>query len=36
MKMEIGLNLMKFPSNHNGTYKKHGEWALPVYPSNNH
>ena len=23
-----------FPSNHNGTYKKHGEWALPVYPSN--
>ena len=23
-----------FPSNHNGTYKKHGEWALPVYPTN--
>ena len=23
-----------FPSNHKGTYKKHGEWALPVYPSN--
>jgi glycosyltransferase involved in cell wall biosynthesis len=23
-----------FPSNHNGTYKKHGEWAFPVYPSN--
>ena len=23
-----------FPSNHRGTYKKHGEWALPVYPSN--
>jgi hypothetical protein len=22
-----------FPSNHNGTYKKHGEWALPVYPT---
>lgn len=21
------------PSNHRGTYKKHGEWALPVYPS---
>ena len=23
-----------FPSNHRGTYKKHGEWAVPVYPSN--
>ena len=23
-----------FPSNHRGTYKKHDEWALPVYPSN--
>ena len=23
-----------FPSNHNGTVKKHGEWAIPVYPSN--
>jgi len=23
-----------FPSNHNGTIKKHGEWALPVYPTN--
>jgi glycosyltransferase involved in cell wall biosynthesis len=23
-----------FPSNHRGTYKKHGEWAFPVYPSN--
>ena len=23
-----------FPSNHRGTYKKHGLWALPVYPSN--
>ena len=23
-----------FPSNHNGTYKKHGKWAFPVYPSN--
>lgn len=22
-----------FPSNHLGTYKKHGEWAMPVYPS---
>ena len=22
-----------FPSNHNGTYKEHGEWALPVYPT---
>ncbi len=21
------------PSNHNGTYKKHGEWAFPVYPA---
>jgi glycosyltransferase involved in cell wall biosynthesis len=24
----------KFPSNHYGTYKKHGEWAEPVFPSN--
>ena len=24
----------KFPSNHRGTYKKHGEWAEPVFPSN--
>lgn len=23
-----------FPSNHRGTYKKHGEWALPVWPTN--
>ena len=23
-----------FPSNHNGTYKKHGSWAFPVYPTN--
>jgi glycosyltransferase involved in cell wall biosynthesis len=23
-----------FPSNHNGTYKEHGKWALPVYPTN--
>ena len=22
------------PSNHRGTYKKHGKWALPVYPTN--
>jgi glycosyltransferase involved in cell wall biosynthesis len=22
------------PSNHRGTYKKHGEWAVPVFPSN--
>ena len=22
------------PSNHRGTYKKHGNWALPVYPTN--
>ena len=21
------------PSNHRGTYKEHGEWALPVYPA---
>ena len=21
------------PSNHKGTYKKHGEWAFPVYPT---
>ncbi len=24
----------KFPSNHNGTIKEHGEWAFPVYPTN--
>jgi glycosyltransferase involved in cell wall biosynthesis len=24
----------KFPSNHRGTYKKHGKWAFPVFPSN--
>jgi len=24
----------KFPSNHYGTYKKCGEWAFPVFPSN--
>jgi hypothetical protein len=23
-----------FPSNHFGTYKKHGKWAIPVFPSN--
>jgi len=23
-----------FPSNHFGTYKKHGEWAVPVFPTN--
>ena len=23
-----------FPSNHRGTYKNHGEWAFPVFPSN--
>ena len=23
-----------FPSNHRGTYKEHGEWAMPVFPSN--
>ena len=23
-----------FPSNHRGTFKKHGRWAVPVYPSN--
>ena len=22
-----------FPSNHRGTYKKHGEWVFPVFPS---
>jgi glycosyltransferase involved in cell wall biosynthesis len=22
-----------FPSNHTGKYRKHGEWAFPVYPS---
>ncbi len=24
---------LDFPSNHRGTYKKHGEWAFPVYPA---
>ena len=24
----------KLPSNHNGTLKKHGSWAFPVYPTN--
>jgi glycosyltransferase involved in cell wall biosynthesis len=24
----------EIPSNHFGTYKKHGNWAFPVYPSN--
>lgn len=24
----------KFPSNHFGKYKKHGEWAKPVFPNN--
>lgn len=24
----------EFPSNHNGTYKKCGKWAYPVFPSN--
>ena len=23
-----------FPSNHRGTFTEHGEWALPVFPSN--
>lgn len=23
-----------FPSNHRGTYKKHGKWAMPVWPTN--
>ena len=23
-----------FPSNHRGTYKEHGEWAIPVFPTN--
>ncbi len=23
-----------FPSNHRGTHKKHGEWALPIWPTN--
>jgi hypothetical protein len=23
-----------FPSNHRGTYKQHGKWAVPVYPTN--
>jgi glycosyltransferase involved in cell wall biosynthesis len=25
---------LKFPSNHTGLFKKHGEWAIPVFPSN--
>ena len=24
----------EFPSNHDGTYKDHGEWCTPVFPSN--
>ena len=24
----------EIPSNHMGTYKEHGEWAIPVFPSN--
>ena len=24
----------EFPSNHFGTYKKHGKWAVPVFPNN--
>ena len=24
----------EIPSNHRGTYKQHGKWAFPVYPSN--
>lgn len=24
------------PSNHRGTFKKHGEWAVPVYPRTHH
>ena len=24
----------EIPSNHTGKYKKHGEWAFPVYPTN--
>ena len=24
----------KFPSNHRGTYKECGEWAVPIFPSN--
>ena len=24
----------EFPSNHDGTYKVHGEWVKPVFPSN--
>ena len=23
----------EFPSNHRGTYKKHGKWAIPVFPA---
>jgi glycosyltransferase involved in cell wall biosynthesis len=25
---------LEIPSNHMGTYLEHGEWAMPVYPSN--
>jgi glycosyltransferase involved in cell wall biosynthesis len=24
----------EFPTNHTGKYKKHGEWVIPVFPSN--
>ena len=29
--LDFDINL---PSNHFGTYKKHGEWAVPIYPNN--
>ena len=25
---------LEVPSNHMGTYKEHGEWAVPIFPSN--
>ena len=29
------INFSKtFPSNHTGTYRSHGEWAIPIFPSN--
>ena len=31
-KEEWYTNSKEIPSNHKGTYTKHGEWVLPVYP----
>jgi hypothetical protein len=34
MKMElVYIPSPEIPSNHRGTYKKHGKWAIPVFPA---